>query len=83
MHLVSSWQKTSGVATLGGYLFVIGGCDHGHRYDTVERYDSGKDEWVPVAPMSTPCSRIRVGVLDGSIYVVREYGGTWLSSIER
>jgi len=73
-----------GVATLGGYLYAIGGCDHGHRYDTVERYDPGKDEWVLVAPMSTPRSGCGVGVLDGFIYVVGGYDGTsYLSSVER
>lgn len=70
------------MATSGGYLFVIGGCDHGHRHDTVKRYDPGKDEWVPVAPMNTPSSRSRGRVLDGFIYVVGRYGGTWyLSSV--
>lgn len=78
------FRKQVGVATLGGYLYAIGGCDHGHRYDTVERYDPGKDEWVSVAPMSTPRSGCGVGVLDGFIYVVGGYDGTsYLSSVER
>ena len=78
------FRKQVGVASLGGYLYAIGGCDHGHRYDTVERYDPGKDEWVSVAPMSTPRSGCGVGVLDGFIYVVGGYDGTsYLSSVER
>ena len=30
------FRKQEGVATLGGYLYEIGGYDHGHRYDTVK-----------------------------------------------
>ena len=77
-------RKQVGVAALGGYLYAIGGCDHGKRYDTVERYDPTKDEWVDVSPMSTPRSGCGVGVLDGYIYVVGGYDGTsYLSTVER
>lgn len=82
--IIFPYRKQVGVATLGGFLYAIGGCDHGHRYDSVERYDPGKDQWVVVAPMSTPRSGCGVGVLDGFIYVVGGYDGTsYLSSVER
>lgn len=78
------FRKQVGVASLGGYIYAIGGCDHGKRYDTVERYDPAKDEWLDVCSMSTPRSGCGVGVLDGLLYAVGGYDGTmYLQSVER
>lgn len=69
---------------LGGYFYVIGGCDYGYWYDIVECYDLGKDEWVIVVLMSILWSGCGVGVLDGFIYVVGGYDGIlYLSLVER
>ena len=72
------------MAAFGGYVYAIGGCDHGKRYETVERYDPVNNEWLDVSSMSTPRSGCGVGVLDGFLYVVGGYDGTmYLQSVER
>ena len=77
-------RKQVGVAALGGFLYAIGGCDHSTRFNSVERYDPVKDEWIDVCGMSIPRSGCGVGVLDGFIYAVGGYDGTsYLSSVER
>ena len=82
--LIFGYRKQVGVAALGGYLYAIGGCDHSTRFNSVERYDPVKDEWIEVCGMSVPRSGCGVGVLDGFIYAVGGYDGTsYLSSVER
>ena len=71
-------------AALGGYIYAIGGNDHGVRFSSVERYDPSRDQWVEVASMLSPRSGCGVGVVDGFIYVVGGYDGSqYLSTSER
>lgn len=43
----------AGVATCGGHLYVAGGFDGDHRWNTMERYQPDNNTWQQVAPMNT------------------------------
>ena len=49
----------------------------------MERYDSSKDSWTLVAPMSCPRGGVGVAALGGKIYSVGGHDGTnYLNSVE-
>ena len=61
----------------------VGGFDDNSPLDSVERYDSSKDSWTLVAPMSCPRGGVGVAALGGKIYSVGGHDGTnYLNSVE-
>lgn len=77
-------RKYSGVAVMGGRVFVFGGCDGSTTHTSVEVYDPGMDQWTFVAPLLCPRSGMGVVVLHGFIYVIGgSNNGTPLSSLEQ
>lgn len=49
---------------------------------SVECYDSTLDTWTLVEEMSVPRQSVGVGVLNGIIYAVGGYSGSYLKSVE-
>ena len=56
------------VAVLNGYLYAIGGSDGQCPLNTVERYDPRKNQWAPMAPMSTRRKHLGCAVFNNMIY---------------
>ena len=75
-NLPSSFQVASmmtrrlgvAVAVLNGYLYAIGGSDGQCPLNTVERYDPRKNQWAPMAPMSTRRKHLGCAVFNNMIY---------------
>ena len=77
-------RKYSGVATMGGRVFVFGGCDGSTTHTSVEVYDPNMDQWAFAAPLLCPRSGMGVAALHGFIYVIGgSNNGTPLSSVEQ
>lgn len=81
-------MKRSGVrvATVGGYVFVLGGfsASDTKALAVVDRYDPMTDSWRTVAPMAYPRRSFGVAVLNGYIYALGGInGGTYYDSVER
>ncbi len=58
-----------GMATLDGYLYVVGGYDGQSRIDTVERYSPVYNKWTFVSNMTMPLSRCQATSCKGYLYV--------------
>ena len=79
-----------GVASLDGYVYVIGGTVTDFRLDVMEvtaqchRFDVAKDEWSQIASMLTPRTEFATVVLNNVIYAVggSDNTGHSLSSME-
>ena len=58
-------------AGLDGHVYVVGGSDDTSRLHSVERYDTSRDQWSPVPPMSTARNGVGVTAVGGksSCYV--------------
>ena len=46
-------RKEIAGAALGGYIYAIGGYDYNVNYRLVERYEPTRDQWVPMASLSS------------------------------
>ena len=71
--MVSSMQNCrsgSGVASLGQFIYVVGGFNGKSQMNSVERYDTERDTWEFVSPLSTARSALSVTVLDGKLYAM-------------
>lgn len=71
--MVSSMQCSrsgSGVASLGQYIYVVGGYDGTRQLSTVERYDTERDTWEYVSGVTVARSALSVTVLDGKLYAM-------------
>ncbi|EEC12440.1 gigaxonin, putative [Ixodes scapularis] len=74
---------SNGVLAVDGFVYAIGGYDGVSQLKSVERYDTEKDEWEPVAPMRSPRSALAVALLGGKIYALGGYdGSSFLSTVE-
>ena len=62
-----------GVASIGQYIYVIGGYDGVKQIDTVERYDTESDAWDYVSPLPTARSALSVTVLDGKLFAIGKF----------
>jgi kelch-like protein 17 (actinfilin) len=74
------------VASLGGYLYSIGGfsASDTKALSVVERYDPMTDSWRLMSSMLTPRRSFGVAVLNGYIYSMGGInGGTYYDSVER
>lgn len=61
------------MASLGQYIYVIGGYDGKSQLNSVERYDTERDVWENVSSVSIARSALSVTVLDGKLYAMGEY----------
>ncbi len=83
---MSLTRKFPGVATLSGCIYVIGGSDTGptKKHCSVEKYIPSLNQWVAVAPLSTPRSGLCTVVLEGCIFAIGGHdGNSPLSSVEK
>lgn len=60
----------SGIASLEGYVYAVGGYDSSSQLRTVERYCLTTDKWEFVAPMKSPRSALSVAVMGGKLYAL-------------
>lgn len=63
-------RSGAGVASLGQYIYVIGGYDGSCQLKSVERYDTERDVWDYVSSVSIARSALSVTVLDGKLYAM-------------
>ena len=74
------------VASLGGYLFAIGGfsASDTKALSLVDRYDPMTDSWRLVASMNSARRSFAVAVLNGYLYAIGGInGGIYYDSVER
>lgn len=67
---MESARSGAGVASLGQYIYVVGGYDGVGQLNTVERYDTEHDKWEKVSSVSVARSALSVTVLDGKLYAM-------------
>lgn len=60
----------AGVASLGQFIYVVGGYDGTRQLSSVERYDTEHDTWDNVCSVSIARSALSVTVLDGKLYAM-------------
>ncbi len=63
-------RSGAGVATIGPYIFVAGGMGQSGQLNSFERYDTEKDVWALLTPMSTARSALTLAVLEKKIYAM-------------
>jgi len=63
----------SGIVSLEGYVYAVGGYDSSSQLRSVERYCLATDVWEFVAPMKSPRSALSVAVLGGKLYALGTY----------
>lgn len=63
-------RKDFAVAVIGDFLYVTGGWDGVEALDSVERYDSQSNTWIPLPPMLTPKYQHAAVVFDDKLYVI-------------
>lgn len=66
-------RSGAGVASLGQYIYVIGGYDGKSQLNSVERYDTEHDVWEDVSSVSIARSALSVTVLDGKLYAMGKF----------
>lgn len=49
---------------------MVGGYDGVNQLNSVERYDTERDEWEFIAPVKTARSALSVSVLDNKLYAL-------------
>lgn len=67
MHEVRSG---AGVASIGQYIYVVGGYDGKSLLKTVERYDTEKDVWEYMADLCMGRGALSLTALDGKLYAM-------------
>ena len=78
-----------GLASLGNFLYAMGGHDApasqdcSKQFDSVERYDPNTDQWTMVASMINCRDAVGVSCLGNKLYAVGGYDGLkYLSAVE-
>lgn len=66
-------RSGAGVVTLGSYIYVAGGMGVSGQLSSFERYDTEKDVWTLLSPMSTARSALTLAVLESKIYAMGGY----------
>lgn len=59
------YRSAGGVASLGKYVYALGGHDGLSIFDSVERYDPNLNTWTKVTPMLNRRCRLGVSTLNG------------------
>ncbi|KAL9959704.1 hypothetical protein ACROYT_G033050, partial [Oculina patagonica] len=79
-------EHCAGIATLQGFLYVVGGKDKkGEHLNTVQKYNRDTNQWQEVSPLSSPRSNV-CAVADGSyLYAIGGISATgeYLDIVER
>lgn len=73
MSHISKHRYLVGVAAWNQFIYVVGGYDGSQQLGSVERYDTERDAWEPVAPVSVPRSALSLTVLDNKLYALGQY----------
>ena len=63
-------RSGAGVVALGPYIYVVGGMGANGQLNSFERYDTEKDVWSTLAPMSTARSALTLAILENKIYAM-------------
>lgn len=75
--------EVSGVLSLTGKLFVVGGFDGSHALRCVEVYDPARNEWRMLGSMNSARSNAGVAVLGDLIFAVGGFDGNdFLNTVE-
>lgn len=64
------YRSAGGVASLGEYVYALGGHDGLSIFDSVERYDPKSNTWTKVTPMLNRRCRLGVATLNGKFYLI-------------
>jgi len=69
---VPSQSRTGfSLATLGSYIYMVGGYDASGNYSSrVDRYSPSSNSWTEVASMPTPRSHLAAAVVNNKLYAV-------------
>lgn len=63
-------RSGAGVVALGQYIYVAGGMGTDGQLNSLERYDTEKDVWCVLNPMTVARSALTLAVLDNKIYAM-------------
>lgn len=75
-------RQETGVAALGGRLYVVGGFnDRNEIVSSVEVYDPGTDAWTGAAPLPRPLHHANVAVSAGKLYVLGALTGGGFTAV--
>ena len=66
-------RSGAGVASLGQYIYAVGGYDGKSQLSSVERYDIERDIWEPVSSVSVARSALSLTALGGKLYAMGKY----------
>jgi kelch-like protein 19 len=66
-------RSGAGVASLGQYIYVVGGFNGKSQISSVERYDTERGVWEYVCSLETARSALSVTVLDEKLYAMGKY----------
>ena len=66
-------RSGAGVIAHGQYIYIAGGMDNSGYLNSMERYDTDKDVWIPLSPMPTARSALTLAVLENRIYAIGGY----------
>ena len=67
---LSTHRFRTGLASVGGRLFSIGGGQNSSPVSTVEEYDPETQNWAPRASMASPRVSVAVGEALGKLYAI-------------
>lgn len=63
-------RGASGVAVLGGAIYVVGGQDGGRTTGASDRFDPATGRWEALPPIPTPANHLVAGAIGGLVYAV-------------
>ena len=67
----------------GQYIYIAGGMDNSGYLNSMERYDTDKDVWIPLSPMPTARSALTLAVLENQIYAIGGYAHSFFLALMR
>lgn len=67
---------SSGVVSVAGRVYAVGGFNSSLRERTVDMYDGGRDQWSSVASMQERRSTLGTAVLADLLYAVGGFNGS-------
>lgn len=65
-----------GVASIGKYIYVVGGFDGSTQLSSVERFDTESKKWEFMAEITVARSALSLIALDNKLYAMGGYDGT-------
>ena len=76
-------RSGAGVVAHGQYIYIAGGMDNSGYLNSMERYDTDKDVWIPLSPMPTARSALTLAVLENQIYAIGGYAHFFFLALMR